>query len=372
MKVHLIEVKSKSQLRKFIDFPEQLYANCPYWVPSLRGGEFDTLGKNNPALEFSELIMFLAYDKDKLVGRIAGIINHKANEKWREKTVRFGWIDFIDNYSVAKALLQEVQNWGKERGMTKMVGPVGFNNLDKSGLLIEGFEYLSPFTCIYNYPYYGEYLERFGFEKEADWTQTMMEINEVPQRLTRLSKTLEQRYGFHIYQPRNRKEMKVIGRKMFYLYNEAFTNIYGSTPLTEKQIDFSLASYMPIMNNKYISFVLDKNEEIAGFAVSVPSISKALQKVKGRLFPFGFIPILKALHKNDTLEALLIGILPKYQGMGVNALMMSHIHSNMKSIGVHKILANPRLEDNHKAQHFFGSDYTETFYARRRSYKKEI
>ncbi|MBP5211188.1 MAG: hypothetical protein J6Z27_05095, partial [Bacteroidales bacterium] len=290
----IVEVTTRRQLRDFIDFPEKLYADSPYWVPDLRGGEFKALGPDNPALEFSERILYLAYYGERIVGRIAGIVNYIANEKWDTRTVRFGWMDFIEDFSVAEALIDAVKNWGASLGMNRMSGPMGFNNLDKAGLLVDGFEYLSPFTCIYNYPYYRDYLERLGFVKEADWTQTVQQITgHFPERILKLTSFLEQRYGFHFYAPKTRKQMRTIGREMFHLYNEAFVNVHGATPLNEKQIDYSLSSYISIMNSKYTCFVMDRENKIAGFAISVPSLSMAIRKAKGRLFPFGFVHILR-------------------------------------------------------------------------------
>lgn len=373
MNLRLEEVTVKKQLADFIDFPASLYASSPFWVPDLRGGEFSTLGSDNPAKEFCNTILYLAYYGDTIVGRIAGIINHKANKKWNVQAVRFGWFDFIEDFEVAKSLIEAVTLWGKSRGMTKIIGPLGFTNLDKAGFLVDGFDKLSPFTCIYNHPYYCDYLEKLGFSKEYDWTQEMMILPErCPERIGRLSRIIEQRYGFHIYKPTTKKDLKEAGRKMLYLYNEAFINVYGATALTAEQIEDALDSYTPILNSEYICFVMDKEDNLAGFSLSVPSLSQAIRKAGGRLFPFGFIHILKSLVRNDTLEALLIGILPKYQGMGLNAFMMEHTFDSCKRHGITKVLMNPRLEDNKQAQRFFSNDFPLTSYGRRRCYSKII
>ena len=373
MTPHLIEVKTKKQLRQFITYPEKLYKDCPQWVPALRGDEFDTLTKKNAARKFCDSILFLALDDNgEIVGRVAGIINHIANEKWNEKNVRFGWLDFINNVEVLQALINAVKNWGLGMGMTKIKGPLGYTDLDKEGLLVEGYENLSPFTCLYNYPYYDELLRQIGFVKDADWTQQLVEIPDERPKMLSLAPKVEERYGVHAYQGRNMRKMrKKYGLDLFHLINTAFDPLYEYSPLTDEQIERYLDTYVPILDPDFVCILLDSEEKIAGFAFCVPSLSKAVKKSNGRLLPFGIFRILHALRKNNTLEALMIGLLPKYQGSGAAIVMFKYLHENCLKRGIKYVMTNPQLEDNRKVQSLWG-DYPNTFYMRRRCYTMDL
>lgn len=373
MSIEVVKVVNRAQLRKFIKFPEKLYKNCENWVPALEGDEFDTFNrKKNGAYDFCDADCFLAYKDGVIAGRIAAIINHKANETWGSETVRFGWMDFIEDEQVAAALIDTVEKWGKERGCTDMKGPWGFTDMDKEGLLVEGFENLSPFTCLYNYPYYDTILKKIGLTKDVDWTQKVCYIDKEMPPMFQFADTISQRYGLHTYQPKTTRELgKRFGLPIFHMYNETFAPLFQFTPLTDKQIKRYLQTYVPILDPKYVAVCLDKDDNPVGFAFCVPTLSKAVKKSGGRLFPFGLFRILKALHKNDTLEALMIGVLPEYQGKGASVLLFKYIHENCLKTGINRMILNPQLEENFKVQSLFEQYRTEPF-MRRRAYRKDI
>ena len=358
-------------LMKFIRFPYQLYKDCKQWVPPFESDEINSLTDKNPSLSFCEREIYLAMRGERIVGRVVAIINHNANKKWGEEVVRFGWIDFEENFETAKALIDTVAAWGRERGATRIKGPLGFTDMDREGLLVEGFENDCPFTVIYNYPYYGEYLERLGFRKDADWTQKVALISDTLPSMFQYAPLVEKRYGLHVLQPRNASEMMKYGRDMFHVLNDAFAPLYEYSKLSEEQIDGYVKQYVPIMNKDLVCLVVNDDAKLVGFCVTMPSISRALRKARGRLFPFGFIPILKAMKHNDTIEALIIGVLPEYQGQGANVLMFKHIHENCIRLGIKRMLLNPQLEDNYKVQSLFG-EYETIPYMRRRSYVTEL
>ena len=371
MAINIIKVETRHQAKLFVNFPLKLYKDCENYVPALEGDEYDTFNpKKNGAYDFCEADRFLAYKDEEIVGRVAAILNHKANKDLNY--VRFGWLDFIEDEEVLKALLDTVAEWGKARGCTEIRGPWGFTDMDKEGLLVEGYEHLSPFTCLYNYPYYDTLLQKLGYVKEADWTQSRMQICDVDPSMFKLSETIENRFGVHVVRPRNMKELgKRYGMTIFHMYNDAFAPLTGFSPLTDKQIKSYLKTYIPILDKDFVALVVNKEDEPVGFLFSVPSLSKAVKKANGRLFPFGFLLILKALKKNDTIEALMIGVEPTYQGRGLTVLMFKYLYENCVARGIKTVILNPQLEDNHKVQSLF-TDYKTEPFMRRRAYKKHI
>lgn len=375
MKPILKVVEGKRDLKKFIHFPEKLYKNDKWWVPALISDEYNTLqASKNPAFDYCEAKLWLALDeKGNVVGRVAGIINHEANKRWNEQSARFGWIDFIEDQEVLDTMLAEVQKWALEKGMVKLKGPLGFTDLDKEGLLVEGFEQLSPFTCIYNFPYYGPMLEKAGFSKDADWTQRIVTVPDEFPRMMKLADAIAERAGVHVVQIKNKKELRKEADYLFRkVYNETFAPLYEFAPVNDRQIDQYINSYITILDKDFISIIHDKDERIVAFAITVPSLSKAVQKAKGRLFPFGIFPILKALHRNDTLEALMIGIHPDYQSKGLQVLLFKQIHENVIRRGdIKTMIMNPQLEENVKVQMIF-DEYNPQPYMRRRSYYKDL
>lgn len=369
----IIKVSDRRQLKAFITFPEKLYKDSENWVPALYADEFETLDKKkNAAFEFCDADYFLAYRGSEPVGRVAAIINRKANELWKQNAVRFGWLDFIEDEEVLRALIDEVAAWGKARGCTEMKGPWGFTDMDKEGLLVEGYEHLSPFTCLYNFPYYDELLKKIGFTKDVDWTQKICYIDKELPPMFQFADMIEQRYGIHAVQAKSMKELADrYGMDLFHMYNETFAPLFQFTPLTDRQIKAYLASYIPILDKDFVCLIVDGDDRPVAFAICVPTISKAIKKSNGRLFPFGLFRILHALRHNDTLEALLIGVLPEYQGKGASVLLFKYIHENAVKFGIKKMILNPQLEENFKVQSLFEQYRTEPF-MRRRAYRKSI
>ena len=369
----IVPVQGKRMLRQFIQFPLDLYKDCDKWVPAFEDDEYKSLGNENPSLAFCDRELYLALRDNKVVGRVAAIINHNANKKWGEEVVRFGWIDFIEDFEVAKALIDKVIEWGKVRGAQKIKGPLGFTDMDREGLLVEGFEKESPFTVIYNYPYYGEYLERMGFTKDTDWTQRVIEFSDTLPSMMQYADLVEKRYGVHLYRASTLKKMARRGREMFHVLNDAFAGLYEYSKLTEEQIDGYVNQYVPVLNKDMVAFVVNDKDELVGFTVTMPHISSGVRKAKGKILPFGWIHILPQLNpkRNHMAEGLLIGVLPEYQAKGAALLMFKYLHENYIKLGIKQLLLNPQLEDNHKVQTLFG-DYNPQPYQRRRSYVKEL
>ncbi|MGM9787649.1 MAG: GNAT family N-acetyltransferase [Candidatus Cryptobacteroides sp.] len=374
MNVRIEEVKTRRQLSAFIHFPYKLYKGNDFWVPALIGDEYDTFNpKKNAAYEFCDAKLWLAYDEKKhIVGRVAGIINYKSNEIHNSKTVRFGWLDFIDDSKVLKALITTVEYWGKSLGMNTIIGPFGFTDMDKEGLLVKGFDKIAPFTTLYNYDYYEPRLNELGFKVGAEWDQKLIEVPDSVERLTRMADIVTEKYGLHIIKAKNTKALvKKYGMPLFHMYNETFAPLYEFTPLTDRQIKAYLNSYAPILDVDFVCVVADKDEKIVGFAFCVPSLAKAVKRSGGHLFPFGLFRILHALRKNDTLEALMIGILPEYQNKGAFVPMFQYLLENLKKRHITKLITNPQLSDNIEVQNMFHK-YEHTNYMVRRSYTKAI
>lgn len=347
----LRKVKSNRDLRRFIDFQFQLYKENPYWCPPIRMDEIQTLSrKKNPAYDFCEAEFWIALRGKKMVGRIAGIINSSANERWNEKLVRFGWIDFIDDPRVSSLLINAVIDWGKEKGMNGIHGPLGFSDMDNEGMLIKGFDEQATLASIYNYPYYVTHMERLGFTKAADWVQYEFTIpQEIPDKVERLSQLVQEKYNLKILKAKKSKELLPYAMKMFQTLNLAFNDLYGYTKLTRKQMEMYTKAYFGFIRPEFVSFVLDKEDEVVGFGISMPSLTKALRRCNGRLFPFGFSYILRAIKKNDVIDMYLNGVRPDYQGKGVNALYYNEMHKAYIRNGIRKAITNPQLEENAKA-----------------------
>jgi len=365
------EVKSKSDLRKFIAFPDKLYKNNNYRVPQLHMYERAALiPEKNPAFEFCEAKYWLAYKDNKIAGRIAAIINHKSNEIWNEKHMRFGWIDFIDDLEVSEALIKTVEKWAKQKGMTAVHGPLGFSDMDLEGMLIEGFDEIATQATIYNYPYYPVHLEKLGYSKDTDWIQFEIKVPEkVPEKLKRMSSLVLEKYNLKILEAKKPKEVLPYAKSMFYTLNEAFKSLYGFVPLTDKQIEKYTKDYFSAVDLKYICFVMDKNDEVAGFGISFPSLSEAMQKANGKLFPFGFIHILKALRKNNKVDMLLQAVKPEYQNKGVAAVFYTKMMQSYIDNGIETAISSHALEDNKSAFLMF-KNYETRQHLKRRCYIK--
>ena len=371
MAIQIVKVESRKQLKQFVAFPLKLYKDCENWVPALEGDEYDTFDPaKNGAYDFCEADCFLAVRDGEVVGRVAAIINHKADDA--QNLARFGWLDFIEDEAVLRALIDTVSEWAAQRGRVELRGPWGFTDMDKEGLLVEGFEHLSPFTCLYNFPYYGTMLEKLGFTKDVDWTQRVLEVTpELPQ-MFQFAHLVEERFRVHIVYPRSMKEMSQrYGMEIFHMYNDAFAPLHGFSPLTDKQIEAYLKTYVPILDKDFVAVAVNDTDKPVGFLFCVPSLSKAVKKSNGRLFPFGFLNVLKALRKNDTLEALIMGVMPEYQQCGIPVLLFKYLHENCIKRGISRIIMNPQLEENYKVQSLFG-EYKTIPFMRRRAYRRPI
>ena len=376
--IEIRKVSDKSALNDFIRFNYSLYKNNPYSVPDLWDDMINTLSPDkNPAFEFCEADYFLAYNEQgKLVGRVAAIINHRCNETWNEKAVRFGWIYFIDDPNVSAALIKAVTDWGKERGMNCLKGPLGFTDMDAEGMLIEGFDQLSTMATIYNHPYYPEHMEKLGMEKDADWVEFKIYIPEgIPEKMQRISALISRKYGLKVKKLKNMKEVreKGYGQKIFELINESYAPLYGFSRMTKKQIDKYVDTYLPVLDLRMVTLIEDEAGEIVAVGISMPSMSQALQKAKGRMLPFGWWHLLKALKikRPNVLDLLLVGIKPEYQSKGVNALLFTDLIPVYREMGFEYAESNPELELNNKVQSQW--EYFNTIqHKRRRAYKKSI
>lgn len=352
MEVKIKEVASRRDMKKFISFPYKLYSGSKYWVPPLRFDEMNTLRRDkNPAFDFCDVKYWLAYKDGKIAGRIAGIINRRYIEKWKNKYARFGWIDFIDDESVSKLLLDKVENWARENGMEAIQGPLGFTDLDYEGMLVEGFEELGTMVAIYNYPYYPVHLEKFGYEKDVDWIEFEIKApQEVPEKIDKVANIVIKKQNLRVLKVKKSKELIPYAKDMFHVLDIAYRDLFGFVPLTDKQVDLYIKQYFGFIRPDYISMVLDKNDRVVAFAITMPSLSRALQKSNGRLFPFGFIHLLKAMKKNDLIDLCLIGVLPEYQGKGVNAILFNELTKIFINNNITKTESNPELEENYKVQ----------------------
>lgn len=350
--IEIHEVTSIQSLKKFIDFPHQLYAGNQYWVPPFQFDELNTLRSDrNPAFEHCRAKYWLAYKNGTIVGRIAGIINQLYIKTWNKKQARFGWIDFIDDPEVSQALLATVENWALANGMEAVHGPLGFCDLDREGMLVEGFEELATLATIYNFPYYPRHMEALGYVKDIDAVEFELKTPaQIPETIERINQVLVKRGKFTIVQAKRPKDLLPYVPGLFQLLNQAYHELYGVVPLNEGQIKAFTKQYFSFVNPAFVKIVLDQDGQVAAFGISIPSLSRALQKSKGRLFPFGFIHILKALKRNDTLDLYLIAVRSDLQSKGVNSLVMTEITRAAIEHAVVKAESNPELESNSKVQ----------------------
>lgn len=354
MSIIIKEVTSKKELKKFVKFNLELYKGNPYHIPGLIEEEMVTLDKRkNPAFEICDAIYFLAYKDDKVVGRIAGMINHRSNDTWGQKRARFGFVDFIDDQEVVDALFTAVEKWARQQGMEDMHGPMGFTDMDHEGMLIEGFDQLGTMAAIYNYSYYPKHLDRIGYVKDQDWHEFKIYIPEgIPEKHQRIGEIVKQKYGLKVMKFKSAKAIMPYARKIFEALNQAYAPLYGFAQLTQKQIDYYIKMYIPMLRMDLITLIVrEADDVVVGFGISLPSLSTAMQKAKGHMFPFGWIYLLKALKsKPKVVDLYLTGVLPEYQNKGVNALLFNDLIPIYKSLGVEYAESNPELETNSAVQ----------------------
>ena len=378
MTVRIEQVTTKKDLKRFIRFNYEFYKTCPYSVPDLYDDMLNTFSpKKNAAFEFCQAALFLAYsEQGDIVGRVAAIINRRANETWQKKAVRFGWIDFVDDIDVSRALIDTVKTWGREHGMTEIEGPLGFTDLDAEGMLIEGFDQLSTMATIYNYPYYPHHMEQLGLEKSADWVEMKIYVpDSIPEKHKRISDIIARKYNLHIRKLTSKREVmrSGIGHQIFRLINDAYAPLFNFSRMTERQIDQYVKMYVPVLDLRMVSLVENEQNEIVAVGISMASLSEALQKAKGRLFPFGWFYLLRALlwKRPKMLDLLLVGVRPDYQNKGVNALLFTDLIPVYQQLGFEYAESNPELEQNDKVQNQWQYFKTEQ-HKRRRCYKQSI
>ncbi len=353
-----VEIKALSpvpgQLRPFVKFGNELYAGSPYYVPSMVMDDMQTLNpKKNPAYEYCRSQAFMAYRDGKPAGRILAIVNDVANERSQRKQARFGFVDFIDDAAVVDALFNAAEEWARKEGMTEMVGPMGFTDMDHEGMLIEGFEEMGTMATIYNYPYYPAHMERMGYAKDVDWIEFRVEVPaEIPEKFQRIADIVKKKFGLRVVKFTSRKKLKdAYGKALFRLINDAYDQLYGYCPLSERQIDHYIAQYLGFLRLDCVSVVVDANDDLVAVGISMPSLSKALQKSKGKMFPFGWYHILKAINgRNDVIDLLLIAVKKEYQRRGVNALLFADLIPIYNKYGFRFAESNIELEGNESVQ----------------------
>lgn len=361
-------------MKKFVKFPNKLYKDCQYFIPDIYESEKDFFNpKKNPSYDYSESKQWLCYDeKGEVVGRVAAILSHAYNKKTGGKFMRYSHIDMIDDLEVTRLLMMEVAKYAKEKGMDTLMGPLGFTDMDKQGLLVEGYNEMSNFITLYHYPYYKEHLEKLGFVKDQDWVEYQIKVpDEIPHLLNRMSDRVLSRYHLKIKKFKSKKEVGPYINEAFRVVNEAFAPLYGTVPLSQKQIDEIAASYVPLLNLDFVYVVVDGEDKVIAIGLMIPSLNKGLRRSKGKLFPFGFMHVLRDLKTVEVLDLLFIAVEPKYQSTGVAALMIREAIVEAIKYGAKYAETGPELETNIKVQSQW--KYFETRqHRRRRTYKIKV
>lgn len=373
MSVEIKKVTSRKELKQFIRFNYEFYKNNPYAVPDLYDDMLRTFSPGkNAALDFCEADYFLALREGHIVGRVAAIINRRANATWKKRQVRFGWIDFIDDIEVSRALIDTVKQWGRERGMDTIEGPLGFTDLDAEGMLIEGFDQLSTMATTYNYPYYPRHMEQLGLTKSVDWVEMKIYVpDEIPEKHRRIADIIQRKYGLRVRKLSGKRRLLHSGvvHDIFRLINEAYAPLFGYSEMTEKQIDQYVRMYLPVLDLRMVTVVENTAGELVAVGISMPSLSSALQRARGRLLPLGWFYLLRALRwrRPEVLDLLLVAVRPDYQNKGVNALLFTDLIPIYRQLGFKYAESNPELEVNDKVQSQWQYFHTEQ-HKRRRCY----
>ena len=376
MAVEIKKITTRRELKEFVRFGNDFYKDSEHFCPQLIADELNTFDeKHNPAHEVCEYILFMAYRDKRPVGRIAGLINHAANSKWNVKKVRFGWMDFIDDQEVSFALLDAVAEWGKSKGMDRLNGPVGFTDFDHQGLLIEGYEYLAPMASLYNYPYYVRHMDAYGLQKEADWIEYQIyPPAELPERFARMDKIVRDRTKVRVDKVQNCKELvKKYGIQYMDVIDQAYQKLYNFQPLSDRQKRHYCNMYFPLLNFDFVTLVVNEQNEVVGVGVGMPDISDALRKCKGRLFPFGWYHMLKALRAKqmEAFDLLIIAVRPDYQDKGLNAVIIADQHPSFVKYNVKEVETTAIMETNHKNLGHW-EIFPHKYHKRRRAYIKSI
>jgi ribosomal protein S18 acetylase RimI-like enzyme len=366
------EAVSKNELIQFIEFPFTLYKNNKYWVPPLIKDELKSFDKQNPIFETAQAQFFLAYKKDIIVGRIAAIINWIETKDQKKLKMRFGWFDVIDDIEVTKALIDTIAEIGKANNLKYMEGPVGFSNMDKAGMLTDGFDQLATMIGIYNYDYYPEHLKKLGFTKESEWHEYKIEFKNIHMdKFGPLSELIEKRYQLKALTFKSSKAILPYVDEMFGLLNKSYAELETFVPIQQFQIDHYKEKYISFIHPDFINCVIDKNGKLVAFGITMPSFSKAFQKANGKLFPFGFLHLLQAMRKNKYAEFYLIGVDPEYQNKGVAAIIFREMHSVFTKRGIKYIETNPELEENSKVQ-LLWKNFQPIMHKKRKTFRLEL
>ncbi len=374
MKITVCEITSRRDLKKFIAFPNKLYKSSKFYVPQLQTAELELLSKEkNSAFEFCEAKYWLAYNEQgTIVGRIAGILNHKFNKKTGEKSIRFGWFDFIENKDVTRMLLKKVEAWGKSINAQYIHGPLGFLEFDASGILVEGFDELPTAYGKYNHPYYSDFIEHLGYTKEVDWVEFSVSVpKQLPDRYTRLYELAMNRNGLSVIKLTSKKQLLTYANDIFQLLNQEYNDLHGFYPISDRQIESLKKQFIPLLQLRYVSLVLNDHNQVVGFGICLPSLSKALQKSNGKLFPFGWVHILRALKQKDTIDTLLIATQKNYRDKGVTSIIFYEIGKTLVKDGFNYIETTRMLEENQLIQNLWNKlEYRQ--HKRSRCFKKKL
>ena len=373
--IEIVEVISKQQYRAFFQFPFELYRNCPQWVPPITKEEMDIFDpQKNAVFEHAMARLFLAKKKGKVVGRIASMINWVEIEELKKTKVRFGWYDTIDNLEVSQKLIEAVLGVAIAEGMTYIEGPMGFSNMDKAGLLVDGFEHMNTMITWYHYPYQKTHLEKLGLKKQSEWIEFKIDIydaSDAPERVKKFARVIKERYKLKTLEFKTTKDVEPYIDKMFELLNQTYNKLQSFVPIQQHQIEVYKKKYFPYIHPDFIKCVIDENDEMIGFTITMPSFTKALKRINGKMFPFGFYHLWRALRKNNRASFYLIGIQESYQNKGVTAIIFQDIQEMFNKRGVTEVETNPELEENQAIQALW-KNYKHELHKRRRTYRKDI
>ena len=373
--IEIIEVTSKQQYRAFFQFPFDLYRNCPQWVPTITKEEMDIFDpQKNAVFEHALARLFLAKKKGKIVGRIAAMINWIEVEKLQKTKVRFGWYDTIDDLEISQKLIETVEAVAIAEGMNYIEGPMGFSNMDKAGLLVHGYEHMNTMITWYHYPYHKIHLERLGLKKQSEWIEFKIDIYDAkdsPEKVKKFARVIKARYKLKTLAFKTTKDVEPHVDKMFELLNQTYNKLQSFVPIQQHQIEVYKKKYLPYVHPDFIKCVVDENDEMIGFAITMPSFTKALKRINGKMFPFGFYHLWRALRKNNRASFYLIGIKESYQSKGVTAIIFQDIQEMFNKRGITEVETNPELEEN-KAIQSMWKNYKHELHKRRRTYRKDI
>jgi len=350
--IEIREVTSPVELKTFIYFPRVLYKGNPYWVPPMYQNVQNTFSpEKNAAYEYSRSRQWLALRDGKVVGRVAAILSEGHRQRWNQAYMRFGWLDFVDDPAVCAALLGKVEEWARENGCNAVHGPLGFTDMDQAGMLVEGFDEPGTLATIYNHAYYPKYLEDLGYVKDTDWVEYEITVPSEPDpKISKLAAIILHRENLRLVSFTSKDEILVYAKRIFALFNESYRELYGFIPLNERQVDYYTQQYFGFIRPEFVMAVVNAADELVAFGITMPSLTKAMQKAGGRLYPFGFIHLLRAMKKNDRADLYLIAVKPENQANGVNAVAIDHLNKVFIQHGIRKVESNPELEDNHRVQ----------------------